>query len=264
MSDPHPIFDPIEEGIFDSGTPLTHQRRVEESCSECDATTPHDYFEAILGLHFGFGLPFGRKRTAGKLGRRSNWAFCAICGAATPLDEAAANALQKAGVASPELSLEEVARELAMQISQGIADDYLEELSKFGVDPADGSHKLEILLLALHSLRVAAQQALGYQESVALVDYTEQLVGAVYTEVLKYPAEAYDEAMARRFTMYDEIITDERDMSSKIQSIGLCFTEALGSADPALMLWASQMYVGWTKANVEFLTNLNGEYELVP
>lgn len=105
MVDPHPIFDPIREGIFGNGTPLTHQRRLEESCSGCNAVTPHDYFKAILGLHFGFGLPFGRKSTAGKLGRRSHWAFCAICGAATPLDEAAVDALQKAGVIKPDLSL---------------------------------------------------------------------------------------------------------------------------------------------------------------
>ena len=266
MADEYPIFDPIKNGVFGESTPLTHERRVERVCSECNTATPHDHFEAILGGYIGFGLPFVRKSTAGKLGTRSHWAFCAVCGAGTPLDAAAIAVLEKAGIAAgkPELSLETVARELASRISQLIADEQLEKLAQFGVDPYKGTHKRELLLLGLHALRVSAQQPLGEVESVALVDYTEQLVRALYTEVLKYPASTYDQALAERFAEYDEIITDSRDFSSKLESLVVHFAQGLDSADPGLILWAAQMYVGWMKANVEFLTDLNNKYELVP
>lgn len=266
VADQYPIFDPIRTGAFSARTPLTYQRRAEEECVECNAKTPHDYYEAIVGWHVGFSLPFGRKSTAGKLGTRSHWAFCAVCGTASPLDAPAFAALQQAGIATgkAQLPLEEVARQLALQISHIIAEEPLQELSQFGVDPANGIHKQELLLLGLHALRVAAQQSLGHQESVTLIDYTGQLVRALFTGVLKYPAEAYEVTLVERFAEYDEIITRDCDPASKLQAIGIVLTRTLGSRDAGLILWATEMYAGWMKANVEFLARLRHKYELIP
>ena len=92
MSD-HPIFDPVKQGVFTRQTPTDYVGRVVEACSECEQETPHDSWEAIFGAHIGFALPFGRKSTKGKAGKKSNWRFCAVCGAVTALDEEAEKVL---------------------------------------------------------------------------------------------------------------------------------------------------------------------------
>ncbi len=88
--------DPIKEGIFPSGTPydFSGQRAVE--CENCGSPMPHDYYVAILGMWGGFRLPFGKNSTTGKVGKRSNWSFCAICGEIDALDEAAQDEIRKA------------------------------------------------------------------------------------------------------------------------------------------------------------------------
>src|SRR4030095_11312625 len=89
-------FDPIKDGFFSRGTPHDFKERKIVDCKNCAKPTPHDYYVAILGLSAGFMLPFGKKSTMGKVGKRSNWAFCAVCGAITPLDEAAQYEVMKA------------------------------------------------------------------------------------------------------------------------------------------------------------------------
>ena len=89
-----PRFDPTKNGVFPKHAPRSHNGRQARRCTACGEDTPHDLYEAILGTHLGFSLPFGRKKTTGKVGKRSHWAFCAICGTPTPLDEAAHELLE--------------------------------------------------------------------------------------------------------------------------------------------------------------------------
>jgi ribosomal protein S14 len=84
-----PKFDPRNTGVFPKKTPHTHTGRQDRQCESCGKQTPHDLYEAILGVYGGFSFPFGPNSTKGKVGKRSHWAFCAVCGRPTPLDDAA-------------------------------------------------------------------------------------------------------------------------------------------------------------------------------
>ena len=61
-------FDPIKAGVFGGNTPSDHIGRELRVCSECEKTTTHDLWRAILVVPVGVGLPFGRKSTVGKAG----------------------------------------------------------------------------------------------------------------------------------------------------------------------------------------------------
>jgi hypothetical protein len=75
---------------FPDQVPTSHQRRETLHCDECEQDTPHDLWQTIFGVNVGFRLPLGRKSsTAGKLGRRSHWWTCAVCGDLSAADEAA-------------------------------------------------------------------------------------------------------------------------------------------------------------------------------
>lgn len=89
-----PQYDPTKGGVFPKQTPRTHTGRQDRPCTSCGEETPHDLYEAIFGMHAGFSLPFGRKSTKGKVGKRSHWAFCALCGTPTALDDAAREVLE--------------------------------------------------------------------------------------------------------------------------------------------------------------------------
>lgn len=90
-----PVFDPVKQGVFPRSTPLTHAGRRTAPCPSCERNTLWDSYKAILGFHGGLQLPFGRTSTAGKLGKRSHWAFCSECGTTAPLDEEARRVLQQ-------------------------------------------------------------------------------------------------------------------------------------------------------------------------
>ncbi len=83
-------IDPRDVGHWPKGVPTSHLGRQNQECSECEMATPHDMWAAILGVNVGFKLPIGRKQsTAGKLGRRSQWATCSQCGDLSAIDDAA-------------------------------------------------------------------------------------------------------------------------------------------------------------------------------
>jgi len=83
-----PRVDPRKADWFSRRTPISFTERKELKCEACEAETPHDCFEVMLGLWIGVGLPFFRPSTKGKVGKKHNWAFCAECGCGVPLDEA--------------------------------------------------------------------------------------------------------------------------------------------------------------------------------
>jgi hypothetical protein len=86
-----PRFDPVKRDIFPKGTPHDFTGRRLMPCDNCGRTTPRDFYSAIIGMWGGLSLPipFIKKSTAGKVGKRSHWSFCAICGEIDPIDAAA-------------------------------------------------------------------------------------------------------------------------------------------------------------------------------
>jgi hypothetical protein len=71
--------------------------RITRHCPECQRDTPQDRFRIIVSSWFGVGLPFLRKRTAGKTGTKTYWSVCSECGSAIPEDTVARDWMAKRG-----------------------------------------------------------------------------------------------------------------------------------------------------------------------
>lgn len=233
MPDRYPIFDPVSSGWFEKSTPIDYEHRADSACLSCKAVTPHDFYKAILGANVGFRLPFGRKSTAGKVGARSHWSFCAICGAANPLDAPAEAAVTKSGI-RPSGSLSEFAEMLIVRIVQSVGDARLDELDEIAPDRPP-ANKLEWLVLHMFCVTRGISAAFGAEpDGKRILDEFHARIVSVYCSTLE-EAQQFEQRINER---YQEYLSATEGGTSPIFA-GLVSQNVWGSTDAYLATFAA-------------------------
>jgi hypothetical protein len=163
------------------------------------------------------------------------------------------------------LHLSDIASELARLILKSIRES-LNDLEECGVDPDSQANKLEILILNLFVLKVAAQEGLRHIQKnyVDLLFYTEQNLKATYVEVWKYgTADQFETTLQQRYREYDGIMKGPTTTYIKLRRIGLSFADHIGAPDVAVVSWASAVCMSLLQSLTSNLNKIDSHFELV-
>lgn len=74
-----PTIDPVALGYISRGAPRDFLGTRQADCPHDGGVTTQEGFRTMGSAYFGFSLPFGRKSTRGKLGRKVDLWICTEC-----------------------------------------------------------------------------------------------------------------------------------------------------------------------------------------
>jgi hypothetical protein len=158
------------------------------------------------------------------------------------------------------LKLEDITSALAKMALSSIEPSKLEKLREFGVNPENSTHRLEIVILSLFSLRAAIPSALDQDKGNTLLLYVEQLLKISYEDILSFGAtEQFEIFLQKRYEEYDGLYRP----GSTIPRIGLRFAKNIGIEDAALIYWADMFFRKIRLMHVDFLRVINEKHDLV-
>ncbi len=74
-----PTVNPVALGYINRGAPQDFLGTRQAECPHDGTVTTQEGFRTMTSAYFGFGLPFGRKSTRGKLGAKADLWICTEC-----------------------------------------------------------------------------------------------------------------------------------------------------------------------------------------
>jgi len=166
------------------------------------------------------------------------------------------------GLNKEKMKIEDVASDLANFILKPLSEENIESLKEWGINPENGHHILEILLLSFFAFRMSLDDSKKWTNP--LLFQIEQRLKNNFVDIHKFgTSNQFETSLIQRTKEYDLIFNGQTDIEYKIQKVGTRFASKFESQDTTLMYWASRSFVEWNNAYINFMVIMDDKFELV-